>query len=196
MSTKTNPSPDAGSAKHTPTIKFIREERVCGHNQNPKLRDHKIYDFRVMIDGEHRATFTSKVYHRGYDLIAPVPGRFKRIKRTDERDRQWPIDVSTRAEFQKTIDAALTDGLIPTVAGLAELKSAADQAKRDEAKEIEKQQRAECIRMAAPDLYAALKLFANGHIDVSETAVILGYERTKIAIDAARAAIAKAEHLG
>lgn len=42
-------------------------------------------------------------------------------------------------------------------------------------------------------LVKALEPFANGHIDVSETAVILGYGRTQAALGEARAALAAAQ---
>lgn len=69
--------------------------------------------FRVMIDGQHRATFSPMIYRRGFELY-DADHQAIRV-RQNYKARHLGEHVDTKAEFEATISAALDAGLIPTI---------------------------------------------------------------------------------
>jgi hypothetical protein len=138
----------------TQSIAIERVDRDCPYND--RLRGERdtrnlIRDFKVLIDGEHRATFKKVTVGRGYELYdadhRPIgAGYYKHIG----------YSVGTQSEFLKTVDHFLESAEIPTLARMAELREidAAEklrkQAARAEARRIHH------IQSTGVELYNAL----------------------------------------
>lgn len=95
-------------------ITFERVERGCMHNENIRKAGGKVgilYDHKVLIDGEHRATFSKVGYGIGYRLldIDNEP-----ITRQDSSYLAYKVDK--QAEFSETIRLLLSADRIPTLA--------------------------------------------------------------------------------
>lgn len=124
-------------------IVYIQEVRKCMANENCKNSRHLIRDYKVMIDGEHRADFHQNgMRMRGYRLH-DVDGRA-----IVEPGRTWSRHLGAEAKTKGDFDQLIVDSiaLIPTTKQLATLRKAdkaeADQKKRDE-RAMEARQRAE-----------------------------------------------------
>lgn len=142
-------------------IKFERIERACDHNEKCR-REHRgtgpvrglIYDFKVLIDSEHRAEmhrdYSGKSYHvqdANGDPIDPLVRHYRIGRKVDSQNR-----------FQYHITDLLDHQQIPTLEELAE-----NRAKRAAKIEKRKAEQADsyriyAIRGAGMYLYAALQL--------------------------------------
>lgn len=104
-------------------IEFIKTERECAHNEaihknggrkrngiSGKLEKGIIYDYLVLIDGEHRATFKPLYMKTGYELCVAVS--FHHPVTTARGQR---IHAKARSGFEFVIKTCLEDGIIPTI---------------------------------------------------------------------------------
>lgn len=140
-------------------IKFERVERVCGWNQEQRAKQAAgtlegridlLYDFNVIIDGEHRAIWSRRAaMMRGYTLQdanhAPIDGYGYQGRKVESQDR-----------FEPVISELLDADKIPTMAELAMLKIIAEA--EEEAKTFDAH--ASAVRYAkekaAPAMFKAL----------------------------------------
>ena len=130
-------------------IQFERVQRDCPWNETHAREPRKlINDFRVLVDGVHRAwmrrsSTTGKGYYFLDPDLRPLLAKYQLV------DAQWV--------FRRTVEEALAAGIIPTVEQVAELR-AADKAKAD-AEQAEKDRRSRCYaaQQAAPELWHAVE---------------------------------------
>jgi hypothetical protein len=104
-------------------IEFLKVIRDCDQNKSilevanltGKTPRNLIYDFNVIIDGEHRATWRRHAVGRGY-YLAPLEGRALQWP-PDPSKRHRRVDRMIRAASQSLFDQmtrkALDGGLIP-----------------------------------------------------------------------------------
>lgn len=144
-----------------PTITFTRIERDCPANKNgrnpPTGRNRQlIYDYNVLIGGEHRLTMQRIYTGKGYE-ISDADGR--PIGASEWR-KNIGQKVDTQGDFEEAVTTLLKKGLIPTLAEMAD-KRVAEQAERERkaAEEVEAQ-RVQRIQRAGVNLYVALKYIA------------------------------------
>lgn len=143
-----------------PTIKFVRVERDCDHNKalrNDNESRGILYDFKVLIDGEHRATMDKCGHKPGYYVrdadrnTISTPDSYRKVygSQVEVADKQ--------ANFEAIIIRLLAEGYIPTLDQMAATRAhkAQKQALAD-AKEAE-ERRIYRIQRAGVELYAALK---------------------------------------
>ena len=169
-------------------IEFQKVERDCPHNKN--IRSWLsigtiIYDFIILIDGEYRAKWgrRRRGYGRGYVLETPNGDLI-----LDEKNYRSESD--SQAKFKNYVEWALTNGHIPTLAQLEQMRLKNEAAEKAKQEQLHEEARLEKIRNAAPELLEALKRAEN---------FIQGFEddETQEGIDALlsniRAAIAKAQ---
>lgn len=139
-------------------ITFERFKRDCPANKNLRnpLTGHTrlpIYDWNVMIDGEHRATAKRIYTGRGYEIYdaddRAIAGRNGIGQKVD-----------SQANFEGVVAQLLRAGMIPTLAEMAEMR-AAEQTKREHvAAEEAEANRVWQIKGAGVDLYDALRYIA------------------------------------
>ncbi len=112
-----------------PSIHFVRIERECAHNRelraahgcrgNPRGL---LLDFHVIIDGEHRATFSKTGYRPGYTLDGLTPNRHGGSCLFDSEEKT--ADAKSQAQFESVVREWLMRGLIPTLADYAKQREA------------------------------------------------------------------------
>jgi hypothetical protein len=178
------------------TIKFERVTRDCGHNKTILDAGESkglLYDFNVIIDGEHRATMSRNGYSVGYTLRDADYNSIRDLAKADKRWRSHPVvEVGKQADFEDVINCMLAAGLIPTLDQMAAVRAekaakiAANKAAEDERDRIHR------IQGAAVDLYAALKPLAVYLADNGGDAEYHDADGTGW-LSRAQAAIAKAE---
>ena len=184
-------------------LDFKKVIRICGHNRDEatKERPRYIYDYQVIKDGKHVATFKKELGRIGY-YLADVLGY--QIIRPQEPGRRVlghyrRILARCRDDFASIFVEADEAELIPTAEQLAEREAGKEaERKRQEAEELERQRIAR-IERAAPKLLEALKAFMSLDATFStagrehvETAAAEGDEMAK-AVLLSRDAIAEAE---
>lgn len=139
------------------TITFTKVLRDCPYNdkQRHTRRPRFIYDHRVMIDGEWRATFCRMNYTIGFDLYDP-----------DGHHLPEPDGVKLRYHggsrfyiglFMPVIKERLDAGLIPTLAQLAANRAAAAKAAAKRARADREDSIRQRKMRAGVELYDALK---------------------------------------
>lgn len=107
----------------TDDIRFERFERDVQYNRDRRAEGelrYLIYDFRVMIAGEHRATlWRDSIGRQGYNLRdadgRPIPDR-------DSSHEHIGAEVSRQSDFFQFVQDRLSR--IPSATGLAELRCA------------------------------------------------------------------------
>lgn len=137
------------------SITFKRVIRDCPHNQNLQANGETkglIYDFNVMIGGEHRAIMKRNYRGNGYNVYDPD---HQSIKVADDHRSAYP--VRDQSQFEHVINMLWSKDRIPSLAQLEEAR-AERQRKADEhkAEEIERD-RIWRIKDAGPDLLVALE---------------------------------------
>lgn len=168
-------------------IEFERIERACPYNTSLRAKGDSrgiLYDFNVMVDGEHRAIIRRKAYSVGYDLKDADNRPIHDVYQNGDRSR-GAMTLSSQATFRPIIIEMLNNGRIPTLAAMADWREAeAAEAARRKANEIEAE-RISTIQRAAVDLYDALKAVAIHFNPVDATTAAIQQQ--------VYAAIAKAE---
>lgn len=126
------------------TIRFERVLRDCLHNTSGGRPS--IYDFNVMIDGEHRATFRKWHTGVGHDLRTVDDG---------ELIDGYRYGLFFKGDFPDVAAKNLQDGKIPTMAQYAERA----EKRRVKAMQEDAERAAACqaymIKEAAEDMLAA-----------------------------------------
>lgn len=107
--------------KKTMDINFRRVVRDCPANAARTDTRSLIYDFEVLIDGEHRATFHRIIYGRGYDLVGPGPVWEELYcehaqGRADYQMTYCRAKADKKEDFAGIIYGMLQSDLIPTIA--------------------------------------------------------------------------------
>lgn len=104
-------------------IEYVRIKRECPHNEEIEAKNKKgllLYDFNVMINGEHRATLSKKSGSRGYYIQDVVS---KGIK--EEVWHPWyGTEIESQHLFTPTIERLLVKDLIPTRKQITERENA------------------------------------------------------------------------
>ena len=137
------------------TIEFQRIERDCPHNK--RLREGSatyglIYDFNVVINGEHRATF-KKIYGGvGYNLLDTGGNSIK-----EHDSNRYSMLARNQREFLPIITNLVEAGRIPTLQQMAEAKAEAERKKAQVAMIRAERERVQMMEAAGVDLYEALK---------------------------------------
>lgn len=174
-------------------IQFIQTLRECPYNVSAQSNGKRLlYDFRVMLDGEHRATFCARGQHeRGYDLATPDKPIFEYIrKQQPDRQRADVVRAETKADFLPIIGQMLKDGLIPTLAKLDEMAAARDAKNRKIQLEAEKEAAEEAQRQRyeqhGPKLAAAAERVVKAFAGLAT-----GTEAAERAVRALATALAK-----
>jgi hypothetical protein len=113
----------------SPDIKFVRVERDCRHNKGLRTaRSNRgiIYDYDVIIHGEHRARMRSS-FERGYH-----------VQDADDRAIDPPMmrhstgrAVNSKSEFLTVISELLAAGKIPTMEEMAAMREKEAQVKHN-----------------------------------------------------------------
>lgn len=143
----------------SPEIKFERFERICDSNKNRRVAGDTrslIYDFKVFIDGEHRANMDRCVHRPGY-YVRDADGQPIRTPDSHRQIGGNRVEVCDKqANFSRTIETLLSGGFIPTLVGLAAAK--ADRAEKAEKRKIEQREQyaVDCKKYAGPALFDAL----------------------------------------
>lgn len=180
-------------------LKFERVVRDCRYNKDlqdryaggdapPKL----IYDFKVMIYGEHRATLVKESHgYQGYTVYdtdhAPIVGASLTSGRTITRAGHPVEAIPNQKGFEARITLLLEEGKIPTLAERASNLAAKDAHERLLAAAAVERARIAVIQAAGVDLYDAL---------MAADACIAGHSSIRYSDPLRaqiRAAIAKAE---
>jgi hypothetical protein len=91
-------------------VKFVKVARDCPSNNDPRPGHRTIYDYNVMIDGEHRATF--RRWRSTYNLVDLAMNGIGFY----DYERQSGAVVLAQSEFAALINRALAENQIPTVA--------------------------------------------------------------------------------
>lgn len=133
-----------------PDIKFERFVRDCAYNQQS---DRKIYDFRVIIDGEFRALLIRHAACRGYNLT-DIDGRTIERKPGNPWSR---VEILSKAMFRMGILAVLTEGLIPDAQTLEEIRANEAAKLHQEAAEEDAARRQGRMQESADKMYAMLR---------------------------------------
>jgi hypothetical protein len=136
-------------------IKFKKTERVCGRNEAIRAGESGklIYDYQVLVNGEHRADWCPLIYNRGYELR--IPDHQDAIQ-TKPGERYSSVKTAAQALFPTIIQNLLDQGLLPT---LEQLKQAQKDRELKEADAIAKEKervRIAIIKEAGPQLLEAL----------------------------------------
>lgn len=145
-----------------PTLEFKRTRRECGYNDQVKKegRGRSIYDFHVLIDGEHRATVKPLFTRRGYDVFdidgRPILGQRRNHGRTRLFMGQLVEFFLTKAEMEPRIRLLLEEGAIPTLAEMVEKRQREAEAQERAEHEGREHMKLQAVMQAGPDLYAAL----------------------------------------
>jgi len=172
------------------SITFERIERDCEYNKVLRASGAKtgiLYDFKVLIGGEHRATIHKISHGIGYRLL-DIDGRD--IKEADNHRHAYKIDK--QACFERDINLLWSKDRIPTLAQIEERRAerAREKAKRDEAEAA--QRRIHRIERHALELLAALRAF----VAATDPACLVEHDSPHAAfadaLRAGHAAIAKA----
>jgi hypothetical protein len=149
-------NPSKTMSIESPNVELRKMERQCPHNTevNQGKRNEKlIYDFEVLIDGDHRATWCHDWGHRSYKLM--TPDHKDRITENDEY-RSW-VEAKDQGELLKLVHVCLQNGRIPTLAQYAQAKRDAEKAEADKkAAELEEKRRQQ-VCDAGPELLSALQ---------------------------------------
>jgi hypothetical protein len=154
------------------TIKFERVERDCPANKTLRHNNFKsgiIYDWRVLIDGEHRAEFHRHYGGIGYELYdadgRPIcaPGR--------AYHNHIGESVRIKSGFKSMVDAMLAAGKIPTLAEMAAKRKAEAVEKATKIAKVKAAERGLAISQHALELYAELKSVVAGMIACPQKAV-------------------------
>jgi hypothetical protein len=176
-----------------PSVKFERFERDCPANKTMR-QNHKdsnrprlIYDFKVMIDGEHRATWQRVSFSTGYNLFDPDHRPIQQTSASEYSRRSAPhadfaatiaklvaVHVASQADFAATIAKLMTEDRIPTLDQLEALraKEAATEAeKKRQQAELDAYERKEKF---GPQLYEMLKRLIRPYETLTEEALIDG----------------------
>lgn len=173
-----------------PKLEFIKTLRDCGFNQKqPPGSRRLIYDYHVMVDGEHRATFKSEGnLGVGYRFV-DAEGRAIFL---GDKPSLIELGACVRAkhEFKYMARTALLKGRIPTAAQIAQRVAEREQtqAARSAAEADERRERMR--ELAVPEMYAALQLVLHWWNNKDGTTAVRDRDA---AIKAAKAAIAKAD---
>lgn len=117
-------------------IKLQQYERDCPANttmrNDGRPSRHLIRDFRVLIDGEHRAILTRNRYGGGgYELRDPDHRQITNGDKTNAHS-DLPIKIASQAMFLTGLTKLLEAGRIPTLAQIetARAKDRADKVER------------------------------------------------------------------
>ncbi len=143
-------------------IEFNRIERDSDWNKKLRAEGDTrgiIYDWNVLIDGEHRVTFARNIYHSGYELHAATHrAYYEAIKEKDGYSSS--VEVKSKAKFEETISRLLEAGRIPTLQQITDKRRATvlkQIKKRADAREA---RRVRQIEDAGVPMYEALKPIA------------------------------------
>lgn len=140
------------------SITFERIIRDCPHNQNLQrdgITKGLIYDFNVMIGGEHRATMKRNFRGTGYNVYDPD---HQPIKMVDNHRDAYP--VRSQAEFERDINLLWSKDRIPSLAQLEEARAERQRKKEEREAEEAERDRLWRIKKAGPDLFKALEEIA------------------------------------
>lgn len=178
------------------TIVFERELRNCPFNQTHALHPSQlIYDWRVTIDGEHRAQIIRESAGRGYRL-------YDADRRPIHYARAYSLHlgehISTRARFADEIRFCLDNGKIPTLAELERLRRAEALAEAQKAAVEQARQRLGRKRQCGPELFDALRDladFVEAALDQGQLLSVDGKRPEVMALQRAREELAKAEEV-
>lgn len=148
-------------------VEFVRVERDCPRNSETRAAGATrgiIYDYNVLIGGEHRATMCSEAsLGRGY-----------RLYDADHRpivapNRTWATHlgetVEKKADFEPIVSEYLAVGRIPTLAQMADLRQKEQETALAERRERLDKAREFRINSHGIELYNALAAFRD-HPDV------------------------------
>lgn len=148
-----------------PTITFVRVERDCPANKNRRdphtnRTRQAIYDYNVMIDGEHRVTWCRNVGATGYELRVADNDAYIMI---DNGQAGWGKDsvrAESKHEFEGVISGLLPAERIPTLAQIAAARRERAAVAERERKAGVEAHRIYLIKEAGVELYKALKHIA------------------------------------
>lgn len=104
-------------------IEFERYERDCPANRQRHAGREMgafIYDFKVIIDGEHRAILSREVYGKGYRLYDAAHRPI--VESAGNRYAHMGLEVEKQADFADAVRAQIDR--IPSAWGLSELACA------------------------------------------------------------------------
>lgn len=180
-------------------IVFERFDRDCGHNETVRAKGGNprdlIRDFRVIINGEHRATLRRSVLRRGYEIFDADD------RAIHAKDDYWlPKHIGQHCEkqddFLQFVSDLLSAGRIPTIEKMAELREAEARAAAEQQAAEAEAARIARIRDAAPELLQALNglcLAADALLAVN---CATNRENTEDAIEKARDIISRIDSKG
>lgn len=141
-----------------PKIEFVKTLRDCPANERRKIDGQRglIYDYNVLIDGEHRVTLARNTGALGYELRTADPDVWIAVGNS----RHNGIKVENKEAFERTILMLLASRRIPTLAQIAAARKERElEAERQSAEQAE-ERRNFLIKEAGVDLYKALKYIA------------------------------------
>lgn len=137
-----------------PAVTFKRVERVCAANQSRRESGDTsdiTYDYEVIIDGEHRASLRREIFGRGYRLY-DADGR--PIPEPGHHAKHLGMDVEQKSHFLSVIREQLHR--IPSVWGMAEMRSAEALIEIEVDCETRRQLREQAIKKVAGPVFDAL----------------------------------------
>lgn len=180
------------------SIKFERFERDCQRNKNIRNDGETagiIYDWRVIIGGEHRATLYREP--SGYEIRDPDHRPIQTAARAAQTwgGRHRGSTVDKRADFEQFVTDLLREDRIPTLVFLAQLRVAEAAAKV--ARDLQARQNIRDWRAQkqGPALLKALKA-----LDEAINATLVGLpgpqNPLRAALALSRAAIDEAQDMG
>lgn len=153
------PSDDGRKANTmTDNITFERFARECGANDTARAKGWTlIYDFKVMIDGEHRATLSKNTCGRGYEIYdadhRPIHGQ----SRSRHFAKHLGEEVAKQADFFQFVSDLLASGRIPTLSQMADLRAQEAQKAAEIDRQARQEIRHEAARASGPQLLSAIK---------------------------------------
>lgn len=106
------------------TIEFVRIERDCisnkkRHEEGGAAARGIIYDFDVIIDGEHRATWQRETVGVGYRLLDANGENIPDPERTTKFRVNYAAEIRKQADMDATAGRLYRASLIPTTMELA-----------------------------------------------------------------------------
>jgi hypothetical protein len=170
----------------TSNIDFQQFERECGYNTRAReegSRSPRIYDWRVIIDGEHRATLQRRTVGMGYELYDAESRPIN-----DPAFTSYPhlaMRVDKQADFLEFVRGQLHR--IPTIARMAELREIEAKAKA----QLEADARAAVVKRHieshSVELLASLKdllgCFDDGELSGGRLALVTALDRAGDAVN-------------
>lgn len=121
------------------TVHYLKVERECSYNSKPENTRQKIYDYDVIIDGQHLATFRRSFQRRRYSLYDL--GGHPVIRKLSERTGYHMTAEGGQKDFEPIIKICMEENIIPSKAQIDERAAKQAEALRLEQERILKEQR-------------------------------------------------------